>query len=229
MRRIGNAVSPLGSAGSNPAPIAYRDESKFGVIFMSNKDNVQEYRKRQKRLLIEVLGGKCQICGFDKFQEALEFHHEYKDAKEFGISEGTMRSTDRKLREIKKCYLLCSNCHKGVHYGYYDIPREHIFIQSVVDDYMKQRTAYVHTCVECGTPIDRNAIRCVNCANKARRNVERPSREQLKTLIRANSITAVGKMFKVTANSIKKWCKSYSIPCKKSEINRLSDADWSLV
>lgn len=32
-------------------------------------------RKERKRKLVELKGGKCEICGYNKCIEALEFHH----------------------------------------------------------------------------------------------------------------------------------------------------------
>lgn len=40
-----------------------------------NYDYVKEYRKRIKQELVNYKGGKCQICGYNRCNEALEFHH----------------------------------------------------------------------------------------------------------------------------------------------------------
>ena len=36
-------------------------------------------------------------------------------------------------------------------------------------------------------------------------------------------------MFKVTDNAIRKWCDSYSLPRKKTEINQYSQEEWDLL
>lgn len=84
-------------------------------------------------------------------------------------------------------------------------------------------------CVDCGKEITPGATRCVNCANKAQRNVKRPPRELLKDLVRTKSFIEIGKMYGVTDNSIKKWCVSEGIPSKKKDIKTYSDEDWALV
>jgi hypothetical protein len=81
-------------------------------------DRVTKYRRNRKQKLVEYFGGKCQLCGYDKCQQALEFHHLDKSQKEFGISHrGLCRLWDIVLTEAKKCILLCANCHAEVENG----------------------------------------------------------------------------------------------------------------
>lgn len=79
--------------------------------------NVQRRREKVKKLSIEYKGGKCQICGYNKCVDALEFHHLNPEEKEFGISsKGYTRSWEKVQQELDKCILLCSNCHREVHH-----------------------------------------------------------------------------------------------------------------
>lgn len=77
-------------------------------------------RKRgidRRKLLLELAGGKCLMCGYSEFW-ALEFHHVEK--KRFTLSSRTLGMiADEKLimSEFRRCVLLCANCHKGIHYG----------------------------------------------------------------------------------------------------------------
>ena len=84
-------------------------------------------------------------------------------------------------------------------------------------------------CVDCGKEITPGATRCVDCANKAQRSVERPSREALKRLVRTKSFVEIGKMYGVADNSIKKWCIAEGIPSKKKDIKTYSDEEWVLI
>jgi len=84
-------------------------------------------------------------------------------------------------------------------------------------------------CKECGNIISREGL-CLSCINKTRRKViERPDREKLKQLIREKPFTEIGKIFGVTDNAIRKWCDSYSLPRKKSDINNYSKEEWELL
>lgn len=73
------------------------------------------HRKRiTKKQAIEHLGGKCSICGYDKSVWALEFHHTDPSIKDF--SWGDKRTGwDNLVKELEKCVLICSNCHKEEH------------------------------------------------------------------------------------------------------------------
>lgn len=83
---------------------------------------VIERRRRIKAIIIEQLGGKCCICGYNKYQGALELHHLDPDTKEFGLAIMVSKSLKAIAKEMKKCILCCSNCHKEVHAGITQIP-----------------------------------------------------------------------------------------------------------
>ena len=77
---------------------------------------VTDFRRRQKQRAIEYMGGSCCKCGYSKCSYALEFHHTDPTEKEFSLSQtGVTRSWDRLLAELKKCILVCSNCHREIH------------------------------------------------------------------------------------------------------------------
>ena len=70
----------------------------------SNCETVVNFIKRRKENLRKVFHSKCCICGYDKIQEALEFHHVNPEEKEFGIcsSNSTTKALDKQLKEMKK-------------------------------------------------------------------------------------------------------------------------------
>jgi Zn ribbon nucleic-acid-binding protein len=74
--------------------------------------------KNNRIFAVEVLGGKCIECGYDKHTCSLDIHH-----LDPSIKDKTFRSMrgwckERILNEIKNCVLLCSNCHAEVHAGH---------------------------------------------------------------------------------------------------------------
>ena len=62
------------------------------------------------------MGGKCVICGYNKCPASLDFHHINPEEKEFGVS-GNNYSKSRIDNEIKKCILVCKNCHGEIESG----------------------------------------------------------------------------------------------------------------
>lgn len=86
-------------------------------------------------------------------------------------------------------------------------------------------------CPICGKPIFHiNQHYCsYQCRNIGFQIAERPSKEELKSLIRNKSFLSIGKQFKVSDNAIRKWCKSYRLPSSKTEIKQISDEDWKLI
>lgn len=84
----------------------------------------------------------------------------------------------------------------------------------------------LYYCIDCGKEISYGAKRCSVCASKAQQVCERPSREELKRMIRTMSFIEIGKIFNVSDNAIRKWCKKENLPFKKSEIKKYSDEEW---
>ena len=82
---------------------------------------------------------------------------------------------------------------------------------------------------ECGAPLSKGAILCKECAPKNRRVVERPNREILKNLIYTTPFTTIANSYNVSDNSIRKWCMSFGLPTRKSEIKSYSKEEWSKI
>lgn len=90
-------------------------KARFCTDACRNKTNVTIKRRRNKEKLVELFGGKCTRCGYNKCIGALQFHHK-DDDKSFGIAEkGRTPSFDSLVEEAKKCILICANCHAELH------------------------------------------------------------------------------------------------------------------
>jgi len=57
----------------------------------------------------------CEICGYSKNLAALHFHHINPQEKEFEVSSNMCRKWEKIETEIKKCILVCANCHIELH------------------------------------------------------------------------------------------------------------------
>lgn len=72
-------------------------------------------RWRKRRLAaIEYLGGECVHCGAT---ESLEFDHIEPKTKTMSIARASSLSEIRFWAEVRKCQLLCTDCHKQKTYG----------------------------------------------------------------------------------------------------------------
>jgi len=77
---------------------------------------VQKRRKKVREMALAFLGGKSVRCGYERCIDALEIHHLESSEKDFGISaKGYTRSWTKIRAELRKCELLCANCHREAH------------------------------------------------------------------------------------------------------------------
>lgn len=101
--------------------------SQYTMCKACNKKYLVEKMRRNKKRIIEYLGGKCQICGYDQFDCSLEIHHMDPSTKSRTSNKVRSWRWDRIEREIQNCILLCSNCHQAVEAGYLSV------VQSISD------------------------------------------------------------------------------------------------
>ena len=77
---------------------------------------VRDWRRRTKIRGVELLGGKCIDCNLVDDPCVYDFHHLDPAQKDFAIStQGRCHSWEKIEAELKKCVLLCSNCHRKRH------------------------------------------------------------------------------------------------------------------
>ena len=192
-----------------------------------------DFRKRRKANLIKVSGNCCNICGYNKIPDALEFHHINPELKEYGISSsGTCHDLEKDLAEINKCILVCANCHREIHFGLYSLDflkEKKIYLEEIANILRQEKFEKTGTkeyfCKKCNTPITKYASNGL-CSKCVKIKQEYPEREELKNLIRNLPFTQIGQLFGVSDNAIKKWCKKYDLPHLKSKINLISDEQW---
>lgn len=77
--------------------------------------NTKIRRFRAKAAAIKYLGGKCIKCGWRGNQAALQFHHKNPSRKDFIVGNVANKNWEKIKIELKKCILLCANCHSIEH------------------------------------------------------------------------------------------------------------------
>lgn len=87
-----------------------------------------------------------------------------------------------------------------------------------------------HKCLRCGTTVYWTSDYCVICSCFLQRKVSnRPSRDELKGLIRKYPFVKIASMYEVSDNAIRKWCKQEKLPYQSTIIRQMSDSEWELV
>lgn len=113
---------------SKPIEQFHKSKSHLGgrqhICKCCSHDTQMKRLKLAKFLAVQYRGGRCQICGYDKCIDALDFHHLDPDEKDFSFSERRATALDRgRLKqsiktELDKCQLVCSNCHREIHFNH---------------------------------------------------------------------------------------------------------------
>ena len=112
--------------GISESVVKYHTNKKRVVLTdderkIENYKHVKNFRQKNKERAVNYKGGKCERCGYNKCITALEFHHTDPKEKDFHISSNMNKAWDKVKKELDKCILVCSNCHREIHYDlFYD-------------------------------------------------------------------------------------------------------------
>jgi hypothetical protein len=99
------------------------DKGKLAQVKYNKSDKGKSLIAKRKKAWIPILEKiygtiACSKCGYAKCFAALEFHHRQSEVKKFSISYILdCKVTKERIKEIKKCDLLCANCHREHHNG----------------------------------------------------------------------------------------------------------------
>ena len=204
-------------------------------------------RKRQwriiiKRRVVESLGGQCCNCGAVFNNVAMYDVHHINFEKDFTIGniQTNGAKTWLKIRdELRKCCLLCPNCHRGYHCGEIEISfKDNYFNEdyyewevvnytncqidedlNIINRYEKKKDKTA-VCPRCGGIKSYSGEICRNCLSKKQWKCEHPSREKMVELIRNHSLLQIAKMYGVSDNSIRKWLQNYNLPYRLQDIKK---------
>lgn len=160
--------------------------------------NYPSDKLKERLIKAGIKKSKCENpkCGItDWYGEKLKFHLHHINGNHH----------DNRLENLQ---ILCPNCH------------------SLTDNYsgkkLKKEQKY---CPDCHRPIGKNSTYCKHCgpkySNQPRAKVtkeDRPSKEELLEFIKTKSFCEIGRMYGVSDNSIRKWCKKEGLPSTKKEL-----------
>lgn len=163
-----------------------------------------------RKYMLEKAGYQCEICGWNKINPytnkfPLEVHHidgDYTNNREENLQ------------------VLCPNCH-SLTSTYKALNKNG---REGREDYSGRKQ--LNHCIDCGKIISLQSKRCPQCASLQRKALPPISRDELKNLIRTTPFITIGRQFKVSDNTIRKWCDKYELPRKVKDIKNMSDEDW---
>lgn len=172
--------------------------------------NLQKKRWRDRKTkVVELMGGQCENCGYDQNYAALDLHHTDPNKKEFIFRELIGRPWNVVIAEIKKCELLCKNCHASHHNPQWN--KSNVEIASTHAKNLDDRRPIYKNASECPTckqPAYGTKYCSSKCSKFAQRKVKsRPTKTKLFAMRKNMSICAIGREFGVSDNAVRKWMK----------------------
>jgi len=181
---------------------------------------VDKRRKVLKLKSIEYKGGKCIKCEYSKCIEALEFHHIDPSQKDFSLSStGVTRSWDSIKKELDKCILVCSNCHREIHFGQRNKVQYSLTPTDDPNIIVHKEGRVNKVCLNCNKEFsifnsesDARKYCSSQCFSYASRKTERPTKEELEKMVWELPTIQLSKKYKVSDVAISKWAKYYNIP-----------------
>ena len=129
-------------------------------------------------------------------------------------------------REIAEKWDISQEMVQGINTGRYWKQDREYPIQKIS---LLRKAKKEYRCKDCGVLVSKGKDRCLKCAGFINRKVERPTREELKRLIRTKPFTQIGKLYGVNDNAIRRWCDAENLPRRKKDIEKYSDKEWKLI
>ena len=133
---------------------------------------VKLWRKATKERMVAAMGGKCQCCGYDHCTDSMDFHHIDPAQKElsFGKVTANPRAWPVLVNELRKCILVCRNCHGEIHAGVRTLPENYVRFDERYVDY-RTHPNLCNPCPTCGEPKPQQHRYCSpRCSGRVSKN-----------------------------------------------------------
>jgi len=174
---------------------------------------VIRWRKNTKKRIIDAFGGKCCMCGYNKCNEALELHHLNPEEKDFsfGAVRASIKSWSKIVKELRKCILVCSNCHKEIHYNNTEIKHPVMFNEEFCE-YKKEKFGEVNACPICGNMKPAKNFYCsLKCAAKARGKVNWENVDLVSMIKQGMTFVSIAETLSVSDSAVRKRAKKLGL------------------
>ena len=138
----------------------------------------------------------------------MHFHHLDPTQKQFDWNKLRLKKWEDIVVELKKCILLCGNCHAEMHYP--DMMASNV-VAECDNARLNKEIAFTGLCLVCNIEVYGTKYCSVACAGLGKRKVSRPTKEKLLELMDNFSWTAIAKKYNVSDNAVRKWARLYSL------------------
>ena len=174
------------------------------------------WRKKARVILAEAFNSKCGICDYNKTIGVLNYNHLDPNKKSLQISTAMREgySWSKIVSEARKCVLICCRCHREIHLGITEMPKNCVRFNEKYKNAMQVKTIEYNKCY-CSKR--KNKLRKY-CSCKCRDNANIKfvvTKSILQKLINSKTYVAIGKEFDVTDTCIRKRCKKLGIHRQK--------------
>jgi len=175
----------------------------------------QRWREKTKKRVIEAMGGACVICGYNKCDKVMCLHHLDPSQKELSLGRALSNPAawEKIVIELRKCILVCSNCHGEIHCNMVSIPDDAIGFN---EDYAKYQMTGAPKCPVCNEYMPPQNKTCSRgCSYKYNPKVDWDSIDLAELLAKGHTYTYIGELLGVTAPAVSKRARKLGL--KKPE------------
>lgn len=205
-----------------------RENFSFSVLEEAEKSQLNDLEKKYIIIFNSIVpneyniltGADSDYTSFGKY-DLETFKHIINDIKYSSLT----------LDEIAMKYSLCRRTITRINNGeVHHLDDENYPLRKNQYNGFKQNDANkIHKCLICGKETINQKYCSQDCLHIAQRKSERPSRQELKTMIREYPFTKIASFYNVKDNTIRKWCKNYDLPFRRKDIKKFSEQEWQII
>ena len=114
-------------------PIKISEEQRQ-ISSLSRKLYDRKFAVRTRIEIINQAGNKCVECGYSQNPLILQFHHLNPEQKKDKMARIIQNGNKQEIEdEVKKCIILCPNCHAIIHSGLAQFHKKGLSSKQIID------------------------------------------------------------------------------------------------